>query len=196
MQQPAPAPIRIGLLGGECTGKSTLADALGASLPACVAPEAARSFVLRTGRPPHRGEQAGLLAAQAAAADEAATTCPHAAVVVDPAPLMTAVYSVLYFGDDSLLPPALDDALTYDLLAWCAPDLPWTADPGMRDGPEYRDAAERVLGDVVDGLLVPRGATVVRVTGELGARVAVVRAALGRTPRGRAWQRGGPPAAT
>ncbi len=196
MQHATPAPIRVGLLGGECTGKSTLAGALAAALPACLAPEVAREFVRREGRPPRVDEQAAVLAQQAESAARVAATCPLGLVVVDPVPLMTALYSVLYFGDDTLIPVAVDDAITYDLLVWCAPDLPWSADPGMRDGPAFRDAAERLVSDVVHGQLRPRGGSVVRVTGALDDRIASVSRALARTGAGRAWQRGGTRTAT
>lgn len=182
------APRRIGLLGGECTGKSTLAGALATVLPACVAPEVARAFVERHARPPRADEQGGVLADQAAAVARTGERCPHHVVVADPAPLMTAVYSVLYFGDDSLVPTGVDDALDYDLLVWSAPDLPWQADAGMRDGPEYREAADRILSGLVEDVLSPRGADVVRVTGDLESRVRAVQAAL-TGGSGRAWHR-------
>lgn len=173
-------PARLGLLGGECTGKSTLAAALGSRLPACVVDEAARDFVLRQQRPPRAEEQATVLAEQIARAATATASCAHDWVVVDPAPLMTAVYSVLYFGDDTLVPTGVEDALHYDLLVWCAPDLPWQPESGMRDGPQYRDAVDRLLADVVHDLLRPRGAHVARVTGPTDARAADVTATIAR----------------
>ena len=183
MSDPRPRPSRIGLLGGECTGKSTLAAALAADLPGCLVTEAVRDFVAEHGRPPRADEQAAVLAEQAAREDAVAARCPHGVVVADPAPLMTAVYSVVYFGDDSLLPVGVEQAAGYDLLVWCAPDLPWSADDGQRDGPALRTAAEAVLTRVVTDLLVPRGLTVVRAVGNVTTRVATVR---------RAWQPGPP----
>lgn len=172
-------PLLVGLLGGECTGKSTLAAALAAQIGAEVVPEAVRAFVQQHGRAPHRDEQAGVLARQSdAVARAVAAAARDAVVVVDPAPLMTAVYSVLYFEDDSLVAEGVDDALAYDVLAWCAPDVPWRADPGVRDGPHYRAAADRILSGIATTTLGPRGAHVVRVTGDLDVRVATVRDAV------------------
>ncbi len=54
---PAPAPRRIGLVGGEGTGKTTLASALAVALPACVVDESLRAFVEREGRTPRADEQ-------------------------------------------------------------------------------------------------------------------------------------------
>ena len=50
-------PRRIGLIGAECTGKSSLAHALADELPAVVAPEYLRGFVDQHGRTPRQDEQ-------------------------------------------------------------------------------------------------------------------------------------------
>jgi nicotinamide riboside kinase len=171
---------RIGLIGGECTGKTTLALALARELPACVTGEELRAFVTRHGRPPLADEQAGLLAAPVAAEEATAAGCRKSWLVADPAPLMVAVYSLLYFDDASLVPPAIEQAHGYDLVVWCAPDLPWTPDPGQRDGPEHRAAAETVIAQLVAEQLVPAGIPVLRVTGGLVARVTSVRDTLDR----------------
>ena len=81
---PRATPRRIGLIGGEGSGKTTLAVALAGALPACVVDESLRAFVEREGRTPRRDEQAALLAEQAAREDEAAASCPHAWLVADP----------------------------------------------------------------------------------------------------------------
>jgi nicotinamide riboside kinase len=172
-------PRRIGLVGGECTGKSTLAVALAEALPGCVAPETLRAFVDREGRTPNRDEQTAVMAEQAAAEDEAAVTCPHAVVIADPAPLMTAVYSLQYFGDPSLVDAGADHARGYALVVWCAPDLPWSADGLHRDGPEHRDRTDALIEDVVRSALSTRGIPVLRVSGDTATRVTSVL---------RAWQ--------
>jgi len=180
---PRPVARRLGIVGGECSGKSTLARDLARDLPACLVPEELRAFVDRHGRPPLRGEQAGLLARQAAAEDEAARSCLLPWLVADPAPLMTAVYSVLYFDDPSLLPEAADHARGYDLLVWCDPDIPWEPDPGQRDGPDLRARADAIIADVVRDRLAPAGVRVLRVAGDEVARVTSVRDAADRAWR-------------
>lgn len=174
---PQRGPRRIGLVGGESTGKTTLAHDLAAAMGACVVPEELRTFVATHGRTPRRDEQAGILAAQAAAEDAVAVQCPHDLVVADAAPLMTAVYSLLYFDDPSLLPAALEHARGYDLVVWCAPDPAWTADDGQRDGPGHRDAAERILSQLATEELPAAGIPVLRVSGGPEERVAAVRLA-------------------
>lgn len=174
---------RIGIIGGECSGKSTLASALSRDLPACLVPEELRSFVESHGRPPSAAEQADLLVSQARAEDEAAESCPHPWLVADPAPLMTAVYSVLYFDDPSLLPEAVAHARGYDLVVWCDPDIPWEPDPGQRDGPDLRARADAIIADAVRDLLTPAGVRVLRVSGDEVARVTSVRDAVDRAWR-------------
>lgn len=168
-------------MGGESSGKSTLAAVLVDALPACLVPELLRAFVDQHGRPPLRDEQAGLLAAAIRLEEEAAATCTLPDLVADPAVLMTAVYSQLYFGDGSLIGPAVDHCRAYDLLVWCAPDFPWAPDGAQRDGPHERSAADAILAELVDTELRPRGIRVLRVTGDPAARVTSVL---------RAWQPG------
>lgn len=181
------APARIGLIGGECTGKSTLARRLAAALPACVVDESLRAFTARMGRPPRRAEQADLMGEQAACEDAAAASCDRGVLVADPAVLMTAVYSVLYFADDALVPRAVAHAQGYDLVVWCAPDLPWEPDPGQRDGADHRDRADAIIADLVQRELRPRGIPVLHVTGSVEERVTAVT---------RAWQPGASEAPT
>lgn len=176
----APAPSRIGLIGGEGSGKTTLAVALAGVLPACVVDESLRAFVEREGRTPRRDEQESLMRDQAAREDAAAAACRHHWLVADPAPLMTAVYSVLYFDDDALVAPALLHAAGYDLVVWCRPDVPWAPDGLQRDGSGQRDAADAIIGRLVREELTPRGIRVTEAAGDVDHRVAAVR---------RAWQR-------
>jgi nicotinamide riboside kinase len=183
----APMAVRVGLIGGECTGKSLLATTLADSLPACVAAEELRTFVREHGRAPRRAEQAGLLLRQQRREDALAASCPYPFLVADPAPLMTAVYSLLYFDDDTLLVPAIALARGYGLVAWCDVDLPWVPDGAQRDGAEFRDAAHALIEAHVAPALAAAGVRVVRVAGPVEDRAAAV---------GRAWQPGGPAAPT
>ena len=172
-----PAPRRIGLVGGESTGKSTLALDLAEALDACVVDEELRDFVARHGRTPHRDEQAGILHAQVVREEEAAQICRRPVLVADPAPLMTAVYSLVYFDDPSLVVAAADHCERYALLVWCADDLPWVPDDGQRDGLSHRSQADAIISRLVAEELDPRGIRVLRVTGDRDSRVTAVRMA-------------------
>lgn len=142
---------RIGLLGGECTGKSVLAAALEIELGACVVPERLRAFVDTHGRVPLQHEQAQLMREQMEAEEAAARACPSDWVVCDPAPLMTAVYSEMYFDDSALTAAGVAHARTYDVLLWCDDDIPWVPDGMMRDGSDYRSREQAIVERIVRG---------------------------------------------
>ena len=167
----------IGLLGGECTGKSALALALASAHGAVVVPEALRAFVEEHGRAPRALEQAAIMGEQerrtAVAVQQAG---PAGIVVVDPSAAMTAVYSAIYFADDSLDDRAIADLDRCDLIAWCQPDIPWEPDGLMRDGEAQRAAAHAVVA----GLLPRTRTPVVRAEGPLAQRVASVSEAMAR----------------
>lgn len=172
-----PVPLRVGLLGGESTGKSTLARALAEHSGAVMVPEELRAFVERAGRHPRPDEQRALYEAQVAAEARglaAAVDVGAGIVVCDPAPLMTAVYSVVYFDDDSLMDAAAAHAAAFDVLLWCWTDLPWRADGAQRDGPRWRDAAHDELARVV----ADRGLAPVEVRGAPAERVSAAHRAI------------------
>ena len=176
-------PRVIALVGGECTGKSTLASALSDALPAANVPETLRAFTDAHGRVPGPEEQVEIVMAQQEA--EACTIAETALnwVVCDPATLMTAVYSRIYYTDNSLAAAAIVHAeLTYDAIIWCDRDLPWTPDSGQRDGAEWRDRAHEVLTQILPRINIPiflaSGSESDRLTGTLEFL-----AHLGRTSR-------------
>lgn len=180
---PSLLPTRLGLIGAESSGKSTLAGALAAALPACIVPEELRAFVVREGRTPRQDEQAMLMAAQAEAEARIAATCPLPWIVADPAPLMTAVYSIAYFDDDSLVDAGLQQARGYRLVVWCDPGIPWQADQGQRDGPALRTATDSVIDGLVRGPIAGTSIDVLKVTGSVEQRVAAVLERLAWQPR-------------
>ena len=168
---------RIGLLGAECTGKSTLADSLARRLPGFIAEEYLRDFVRDFGRAPTLADQEGIFLTQQATVATVARAAQHAQVpwvIADPLPLMTAVYSIAYFDDAHLLTQGLTDAGTYDVIGWCAPDIPWQPDPGMRDGPALRERVDAVIAREVSER-VP----LLRLSGSLDERLHSVLDALG-----------------
>lgn len=141
-------PARIALLGGECTGKSTLARALGARLGAQVVDERLRRFCDEMRRAPLASEQRWLIEEQIrleALAMESARLAGLRWVVCDSTPLATAIYSARYFADESLMAQALAHQRGYAATLVPAPDLPWVADGIQRDGPQVREAFHRAV---------------------------------------------------
>lgn len=140
----------IAIVGAESTGKTTLAAALAERLrsdgPGRVAwvPEVLREWCDATGRTPLAHEQGAILRAQHERIAEAAAT--HDWVVCDTTALMTAVYSTLVFGDDSLQARAAElHARTAAVTLLTALDLPWVPDGHQRDGPQVREPVDSLL---------------------------------------------------
>jgi HTH-type transcriptional repressor of NAD biosynthesis genes len=145
------APQAIALLGAECTGKSTLTTALQHALSergfrSARVDEVLRSWCDAHQRTPFAQEQACIAQAQLAAI-EAVTDCDF--VLCDTTPLITAVYSDLLFGDDSLYADALQHQRRYALTLLCGTDLPWVADGLQRDGEAARLQFDARLREVL-----------------------------------------------
>lgn len=137
----------ISVVGGESTGKSTLAAMLGERLSAVVVSEFLRIWVQHQGRVPSVSEQAGIMAAQhdsELSALRRANETGQRWVVADSGPLMTAVYSIQYYDDWSLLPRAVEWTSVSDCVVWCQDDFPWHPDP-QRDGSHARARSQEIL---------------------------------------------------
>jgi len=172
----------VGLLGAESTGKTTLAEQLGAALRAtdwrvAVVQEHLREFCDLHGRTPRIEEQAGIAAEQTRRIEAAAQT--HDIVVADTTALMIAVYSDQVFGDTSLYAAALRDHARCDLTLLTALDLPWQADGLQRDGPQVRAPVDAR----VRRALASAGLDCAVVFGQGDVRLANALAALDRARR-------------
>lgn len=126
---------RIGILGGESSGKTTLAAALAARLNAQWAPEYGRELWIE--------KSGGLvfddlrrIAEVQVAREERLAQQARRWLVCDTTPLTTLLYSQVMFG-------AADPALValaerrYDIVFLCAPDFPFVQD-GTRRDTEFR----------------------------------------------------------
>jgi len=174
-------PRRIGLLGAESTGKTTLANDLASSIDGFIAEEYLRDFVRDFARLPTLADQEGIFLTQQATVVTVVRAATHASVpwvIADPLPLMTSVYSIVYFDDDSLVDAGIVDASGYDLLLWCAPDFDAEPETGMRDGEERRSRTESVIAELIAPRLREHGVNVVRLTGDAEARLTIARTAL------------------
>ena len=144
-------PLKIAILGAECTGKSSLLAALqthwqtrGAKVH--VVHEVLRQWCDQHGRTPLAHEQIAIAHAQAALAEHA-TEADY--LIADTSPLMTAIYSDVLFQDPSLYPFALQHQRIYQHTLVTGLDLPWQADGIQRDGPAMRERVDARLRDVL-----------------------------------------------
>lgn len=143
--------VCVALLGGESSGKTTLATALHRVLneqhgirTTCV-PEHLRAWCEAMGRAPLAHEQAAIADEQTRLIQAAAQQPGVDLVIADTTALMVAAYSELYFQDSTLLAPALAAQGSYHLTLLMGLDLPWQGDGLFRDSPSVRDATDALL---------------------------------------------------
>lgn len=144
--------LKVALLGGESSGKTTLAgqlvQALGAQgISVQSVPEHLRTWCTRAGRAPHAHEQAGVAAEQTRLIDDARAEV----VVADTTALVVAAYSELYFDDRSLWPDAIAAQRRVDLTLLMGLDLPWQPDGFFRDSPAVRQSTDTLLRRELQG---------------------------------------------
>lgn len=145
----------VALLGAESTGKTTLAKALvghfcNEDIPSLLVPEYLRTWCQDQGRTPLAHEQIAIAATQTHHIAQALDAAPSDAfVIVDTSPLMTAVYSAVYFNDHHLYPEALHTQRGFDLTLLLGLDLPWVADGLQRDSDAMRHRVDTCLREVL-----------------------------------------------
>ncbi|HEV7591113.1 MAG TPA: AAA family ATPase [Longimicrobium sp.] len=162
---------RVCLLGGESTGKTTLAEALARELCTGWVPEYGRQvWAEKEGRLDFEDmEEIGRVQI---ATEEAAALRANRLVICDTSPLTTLFYSGHLFGRASAGLERMAER-AYDLTVLCAADFRFVQD-GSRYGGEFRDRQHAwYLGE-----LEARRIPFLLATGPLEERVAQVRAAL------------------
>jgi nicotinamide riboside kinase len=163
-------PLLICLIGAECTGKTTLAQALATRMDGLWVPEYLRTFCDEHGRTPRQIEQAHILDMQVRQEDQALVSAEQqhrVYVFCDTAPLLTAIYSDCMFGDHTLYPRAHALHARYALTLHLAPDIPWVADGLQRDGVGQRARVHGLIQRELAVLRVP----VVAISGTLSQRL-------------------------
>lgn len=141
----------MAIVGAECTGKTQLARNLAQRLQASVphtawVGEYLRDWCTEQGRTPQANEQRAISQGQM----ERVLAAAGAHVVLsDTAPLVTAVYSDVLFGDTSLYADAIEQHRSFQLTLLTGLDLPWVADGFQRDGPALRAQVDQRLRAVL-----------------------------------------------
>jgi NadR type nicotinamide-nucleotide adenylyltransferase len=172
---PGSPPARVAILGAESTGKSTLAPRLAARYGTLWVPEYLREFVETHQRVPFEHDQVEIARTQRAREDAMAAS-PEARryLFCDTTPLMTAVYSRIYWGR---VPPdllTLEAAHDYAYTLVAGLDLPWVPDGLQRESEEVRAQVHACLLEV----LRERGIPFTLLEGDLPQRMRQVESAL------------------
>ena len=137
--------IKVVLTGSESTGKTELAQRLGAHFHAPVAREFVREYAASHEGPLGYGDHGPIAKGQMASEDEAIARARDL-VVLDTDLVSTVVYCEHYFGR---CPPWIDElarARRAQLYLLMKPDIPWLAD-GVRDRGHMRDEMHRLFTD-------------------------------------------------
>lgn len=145
---------RVVVTGSECTGKTTLAEALADSRQVICVPEYVRQFVRNKGAAPDRADVEAIARGQITLEDEA-LRAGHDLVIQDTDLLSTVVYSDHYYGD---CPAWIREKLarrTPDLYLLAGIDVPWVADGHQRDRGHMREEMQDLFRHALKELRVP-----------------------------------------
>jgi NadR type nicotinamide-nucleotide adenylyltransferase len=165
---------RIAILGAESSGKSTLAEALAQHYGTVWVPEYLREFVDTHGRVPFEEDQFGIARTQRERENAAAANASRF-LFCDTTPLMTAIYSRVYWNRVDAELAELDTVHDYAFTLVAAPDNPWVPDGLMRDSDEVRQMEHRMVVETLDERRIP----FVLVSGSLPQRLRQVVELLG-----------------
>ena len=134
-------PLRVVVIGSECTGKTTLAQALASRFGAPWVPEFCRGFQDAKGSPLDASDVEPIARGQNAEAD-AAERRARDLVVLDTDLVSTVVYARHYYGSCPEWIEAATRRRAGDLYLLLCPDVPWVADGLQRDRPDETERAE------------------------------------------------------
>ncbi len=158
-------PLRLVVIGSECTGKTTLTQQLGAWLAAPVVPESARIYAESLSRELTAEDVEPIAAGHIQSVARVIERHPAAPVLVlDTDLVSTVVYAGHYYGT---CPKWVEDEALERIGALyllCAIDIPWQSD-GIRDRAKARETIHQSFVDVLQHV----GANVLTVDG-LGPR--------------------------
>jgi NadR type nicotinamide-nucleotide adenylyltransferase len=158
--------LRVAILGAESSGKSTLAGALAAHYHTVWVPEYLREFVETQARVPFETDQY-LIARTQLQREDAAAALATRFLFCDTTPMMTALYSGVYWGRVDAGLAALDRVHDYACTLVTAPDGPWVPDGLQRESAQVRQAVHEKVVQTLD----QRGIAFELVTGSLQQRV-------------------------
>jgi NadR type nicotinamide-nucleotide adenylyltransferase len=158
--------IRVVVTGSECTGKSTLAQALADHYRAVWVPEYARRFVLAKGSAPEYEDVEAIARGQIALEDESLAEASDL-LVQDTDLLSTVVYSRHYYGDcPDWIVSALSERVP-DLFLLAGIDVPWVADGDQRDRGDRREEMQALFRSALTDL----GSPFIEIKGDRDERI-------------------------
>jgi len=159
------SPLRVSVVGGESTGKSTLVAALARHYDTAYAPEFARDYLTRHGST-YTPEQAPILARGQMQREAQYAQLADRVLLCDTDAMTTMLWSEFYFGHAVPEIVALADAHRHDLYVLCADELAWE-DDGLRRSAGSAAWFDQRLREVMHA----SGRRYIEVTGDVPTRV-------------------------
>jgi NadR type nicotinamide-nucleotide adenylyltransferase len=144
----------VTVTGSECTGKTTLAEALARHYRTLWVPEYARQFVLDKGAPPEAGDVDAIARGQIALEDSVARSA-SGLLILDTDLLSTVVYSRHYYGE---CPGWIESALAgrlANLYLLADIDVPWLPEPNLHDRGDMREEMQALFRAALDSRRLP-----------------------------------------
>lgn len=167
-------PYRVAILGAASSGKTTLAQALARRYGAVWVPEYLREFCDLRQAVPVAGDQFHIASTQVAREDALAALGGRF-LFCDTTPLMTAVYSIHYFGGIDAQLEGLAASRRYDITLVCKPEFAWVPDGLHHEEEDVSGIIDSILLDE----LARRGVPYTRISGSLEERLLQVGHLLG-----------------
>lgn len=136
--------IRVVVTGSECTGKTTLAEALATHYATVFVPEFARQFVINKGAAPEYEDVMTIARGQIVLENKEVNNGPDL-LIQDTDLLSTILYSHHYYG---YCFRSIEDTFktrTADLYLLANIDIPWHPDTGQRDRGDRREAMHELF---------------------------------------------------
>ena len=144
MNMPVAGVARIAVLGAESSGKSTLSEALARRYSTVWVPEYLREFVDAHQRVPREDDQYAIALTQHTRENDAALRAQRF-LFCDTTPMMTALYSRVYWGRVDAQLAQLDSVHDYALTLVTAPDGPWMPDGLQRESEAVRQSVHALV---------------------------------------------------
>ncbi|HYM59664.1 MAG TPA: AAA family ATPase [Thermoanaerobaculia bacterium] len=140
---------RVVITGSECTGKTTLAEALARHYRTAWVPEFGRTYIDRKNAPFEPGDIRAIVEGQVASEDLAARAA-NKLLILDTDLISTAVYSAHYFGEaPEIIVSTLAGRKRADLYLLADIDVPWVADGLHRDRETMREDMQELFRDAL-----------------------------------------------
>ena len=166
--------IRVVVTGSECTGKTTLAEALADHYDTVLVPEYARQFVRDQGRAPQASDVEAIARGQIALEESLAGDASKI-LIQDTDLLSTVVYSRHYYGD---CPVWIEERLAgraAHLYLLCDIDVSWVPNGHQRDREDRREEMHQLFRQA----LIDRKLNFVDIRGSLDHRMNLAARAIG-----------------